>query len=55
MSSMLSLFSQNILPILLTAGAGFLLGKFLDIDPKTISRAVFYLFSPCPNFYFVDR
>lgn len=47
MSSMLSLFGQNILPILLTAGAGFLLGKTLEIDPKTISRAVFYLFSPC--------
>lgn len=47
MSAMLSLFSQNILPILLTAGAGFLLGKTMEIESKTISRAVFYLFSPC--------
>jgi len=47
MSSLLSLFAQNILPILLTAGAGYLLGKTLEIQPKTISRGVFYLFSPC--------
>lgn len=47
MNAMLSLFGHNILPILLTAGAGFLLGKTMEIDPKTISRAVFYLFSPC--------
>jgi predicted permease len=47
MESLISLFAQNILPILLTAGAGYVLGKTLEIEPKTLSRVVFYFFSPC--------
>lgn len=47
MSSLLDLFSLNILPIFLTAGAGFLLGKLIPVDPRTISRLTFYVFSPC--------
>ena len=47
MDALLKLFSNNILPIFLTAGAGFLLGKAIDINPRTISRVTFYIFSPC--------
>ena len=47
MNSLLAIFSQNILPIFLAAGAGYLLGRTLDIDPRMISRVVFYIFSPC--------
>lgn len=41
-----STFANNILPILLIGGAGFALGKFLPIDPRTLGRVIFYVFSP---------
>ena len=46
MADLLPLFSANLLPILITAGLGFLLSKTLQLDPKTVSRVTFYLFSP---------
>lgn len=46
MEKLITLFSNNLLPIFLTAGAGFIARKKLEIDPKTISRIIFYLFSP---------
>ena len=39
-------FANNILPILLIGGAGFALGKTLHIDPRSLGRVVFYVFSP---------
>ena len=39
-------FANNILPIILLSGAGFILGKILDIDPRSLGRVVFYIFSP---------
>jgi len=41
-----STFANNILPIILLAGAGFALGKVLHIDPRSLGRVVFYIFSP---------
>jgi predicted permease len=41
-----SLFINNLLPILLIAGIGYLCGKFLKIEPRSISRVIFYVFSP---------
>lgn len=29
------------------AGAGFFLGKGLNLNPKTLSQVIFYIFSPC--------
>lgn len=46
MESLLPLFSANILPIFITASAGFLLGRTTQIDTRSISRTTFYLFSP---------
>ena len=40
-------FVNNLLPILLVAGAGFALGRTLHPDIKTASRLTFYIFSPC--------
>jgi malate permease and related proteins len=40
-------FIDNLLPILLAAGAGFVLGRTLQPDIKTASRIAFYVFSPC--------
>jgi predicted permease len=39
-------FTNNLLPILLLAAAGFLLGKFLSVDPRPLGRVIFYIFSP---------
>src|SRR5688500_7482675 len=41
-----STFANNILPIILLSGAGFALGKLLDIEPRSLGRVVFYVFSP---------
>lgn len=45
-SLLASTFANNILPIILLSGAGFALGKFLQIDPRSLGRVVFYVFSP---------
>jgi predicted permease len=45
-SELASTFANNILPILLIAGAGFALGKALHIDARSLGRVVFYVFSP---------
>jgi predicted permease len=43
---LVSTFANNILPIVLLAGAGYVLGKMLHIDPRSLGRVVFYVFSP---------
>lgn len=43
---LVSTFANNILPILLLGAAGFALGKLLHVEPRTIGRVVFYVFSP---------
>lgn len=45
-SVLASTFANNILPIILLSGAGFVLGKLLHIDPRSLGRVVFYVFSP---------
>jgi predicted permease len=47
LSELFTLFINNLLPIILAAGAGYLLSSLMDIDPRSISRIVFYIFSPC--------
>ncbi len=47
MNDLLRLFADNLLPILLVAGAGYFAGKWLKVEARSISRVVFYLFSPC--------
>ncbi|HEY42472.1 MAG TPA: AEC family transporter [Anaerolineae bacterium] len=46
MSSLPSLFANNILPIILIAGVGFLLQRMLRIDPRPLSRVIFYSLTP---------
>src|SRR5688572_6450452 len=41
-----STFANNILPIIFLSGAGFALGKLLQIEPRSLGRVVFYVFSP---------
>lgn len=45
-TELLDTFVNNLLPILLVCGAGFLLGKVLALDTRTLSRILFYVFSP---------
>jgi len=47
LNDLLRLFADNLLPILLVAGAGYFAGKWLKVEARSISRVVFYLFSPC--------
>ncbi len=46
LNALLSTFANNLLPILLISGVGFLLGKTLEIDSRSLGRVVFYVFSP---------
>lgn len=39
-------FANNLFPILLIATAGYIVGKKLTVDSRTIGRIVFYIFSP---------
>lgn len=55
LSALLSIFSNNILPIFLIAGAGFLLGKTTPTDPRTLSRVTFFIFSPCLVFQLLTQ
>jgi predicted permease len=45
-SVLASTFANNILPIILLGGAGFALGKLLHVEPRSLGRVVFYIFSP---------
>ena len=46
MTELLQTFTNNLLPILIISGAGFLLGKFLEVEPRPIGRVSFYILSP---------
>jgi predicted permease len=45
-NELLITFANNLLPILLISGAGFLLGRALSVDSRSLGRVVFYVFSP---------
>lgn len=46
MSLLFNLFADNILPIIIVVGVGFVLQLTLKIDPRTLSRVIFYAFTP---------
>jgi len=48
-------FVNNLLPVLLCAAAGFVLGRTVHPDIKTASRMAFYIFSPCLVFVSLER
>jgi predicted permease len=48
-------FVNNLLPVLLCAATGFVLGRTLHLDIKTASRMAFYIFSPCLVFISLER
>lgn len=46
MSDLLQLFADNLLPILLVAFAGYLLGRYLGVNPDGLSKTAFYVLAP---------
>ena len=55
MNNLISLFLNNILPIFVTAGAGWLLGRFTKIDLRTVARIAFYVFTPALVFQLITH
>ena len=55
LNELFTTFVNNLLPILLIGGAGFLLGKNFSIDPRSLGRVVFYVFSPILVFNLLMR
>lgn len=53
MNNLVELFANNILPIFILAGVGFLAGKYLQVTPRPLSQVTFYIFSPCLIFNLV--
>ena len=45
-ASLLNIFANNLLPIIILTGIGYLMGKLFQIDPKPISQLLFYVFTP---------
>ncbi len=46
MSSLARLFADNIVPIIVVAGVGFALRRFLNVDVQSVSRVAFYVCIP---------
>jgi predicted permease len=42
----MNVFVNNLLPILLLSGAGFVLGRSLKLDPRPLGRIIFYILGP---------
>jgi predicted permease len=55
LNNLLILFSNNILPIFLAAGCGYLISKFLKVPPKPVSQVAFYIFSPSLVFVLLTK
>jgi len=50
---LIGLFSDNLLPVFLAAGAGYALAATLRPDPRALSYAAFYVFAPCLMFQII--
>lgn len=55
MSQLLLLFLNNLLPIFLMAGTGYLLSRYSEINPRSLSQVIFYIFSPCLIFSLLTK
>ncbi len=55
MSTLLPIFAANLLPILLVAGAGFLLQRALRPEPRPLAQVAFYVLSPALVFQLLVR
>lgn len=46
MTELLGLFLNNLLPVFLIAGSGYLFGRVAKVNPRSLSQVIFYVFSP---------
>jgi predicted permease len=46
LTELIQIFANNLLPILLISGTGFLLGRYLHIEPRSFGRVIFYVLYP---------
>lgn len=51
LAELFDIFFQNIVPILLIVALGYVVGRGKDIDPRSVGRVIFYIFSPALIFY----
>ena len=51
----LRLFSENLLPVFLAAGAGYVAAAALRLDPRPLARVAFYIFAPCLIFQIITE
>jgi len=49
----LALFGENLLPVFLAAGTGYVLAATLKPDPRSLSHVAFYVFAPCLMFQII--
>jgi predicted permease len=49
----LQLFAENLLPVFLAAGAGYLLAWRLRLDPKPVAQLAFFVLAPCLVFQII--
>ena len=47
MNSLLALFANNILPILIVAAVGYLLQRVFQLNARTLSQIIIYVLTPC--------
>lgn len=55
MTNLLSIFLDNLLPVFLVAGSGYLVARYLKTPSRPLSQSVFYLFSPCLIFTLITN
>lgn len=55
MTSLPTLFLNNLLPIFIVAGVGYLIADWLHIQPGNLSKIVFYVFGPCLVFSLISN
>ncbi len=50
---LLKLFADNLLPVFLAAGVGYVLRARVEMSPRSMARAAFLVFSPCLVFQII--
>jgi predicted permease len=55
LNELLNQFLNNLLPIFLIAASGFLISKWLGVNPRSISQVTFNIFSPCLVFVLITN
>lgn len=55
MSEFIELFLNNLFPVLLAIGSGYIAARFLKVNPRGLSRVTFYIFSPCFIFIILSQ